>query len=69
MSYEEFLDLPVDYVRRIIKNLNYKRENRIPLSEEESELQNHFIYYTQDLKLREEKERLEYMWSLDSYEK
>lgn len=69
MSYEEFLDLPVNYITQFAQNIKYKRENNIPFTEEELELQEHFIRYTQDLKLQEEKARLEYMWSLDAYEK
>jgi hypothetical protein len=69
MSYEEFLDLPVNRVTQICQNLKFKRENNIPFSQEEEELQEHFINYTQDLKLQEEKARLEYMWSLKSYKK
>ncbi len=69
MSYEEFLDLPVSYITQFAQNIKYKRENNIPFTEEELEIQEHFIAYTQELKLQEEKARLEYMWSLDAYEK
>lgn len=69
MSYEEFLDLPVDYITQLAQNIKFKRENGIPFSEEELELQEHFIKYTQDLKLKEEKARLEYFYSLDAYKK
>jgi hypothetical protein len=69
MSYEEFLDLPVNYITQFAQNIRYKRENNIPFTEEDLELQEHFIRYTQDLKLQEEKARLEYMFSLDSYKK
>ena len=69
MSYEEFLDLPVNYITQLAQNIRYKRENNIPFTEEELELQEHFITYTEGLKLQEDKARLEYMWSLDAYEK
>ena len=69
MSYEEFLDLPVNYITQFAQNIRYKRENNIPFSEEDLELQEHFIRYTEDLKLQEEKARLEYFYSLDSYSK
>lgn len=69
MSYEEFLDLPVNYITQFAQNIKYKRENNIPFTEEDIELQEHFIRYTEDLKLQEEKARLEYFYSLDSYEK
>lgn len=69
MSYEEFLDLPVNYITQFAQNIRYKRENNIPFSEEDLLLQEHFIRYTQDLKLQEEKARLEYMFSLDAYQK
>lgn len=69
MSYEEFLDLPVNYITQFAQNIRYKRENNIPFSEEDLQLQEHFIRYTQDLKLQEEKARLEYMFSLDAYQK
>lgn len=69
MSYEDFLDLPVSYISEIAKIIRFKRENDIQFSEEEKELQEHFIRYTQELKLQEEKARLEYMFSLDAYDK
>lgn len=69
MSYEEFLDLPVDYITKLAKTIKFKRENNIPFSEEDIQLQEHFVRYTQELRLQEEKERLEYMFSLEPYEK
>jgi hypothetical protein len=69
MSYEDFLDLPVNHITQFAQNIRYKRENNIPFTEEDIEMQEHFIRYTQDLKLQEEKARLEYMFSLDSYNK
>jgi hypothetical protein len=69
MSYEEFLDLPVNYITQFAQNMKYKRKNNIPFTEEDIKLQEHFIRYTEDLKLQEEKARLEYFYSLDSYEK
>jgi hypothetical protein len=69
MSYEEFLDLPVSYITQFAQNIKYKRENDIPFTDEDLELQKHFIQYTQELKLQEEKARLEHMWSLDAYDK
>ena len=65
MSYEEFLDLPVNHVTQFAQNIRYKRENNIPFTEEDFQLQEHFVRYTQDLKLQEERARLEYMWSLE----
>lgn len=69
MSYEEFLDLPVNYITQFAQNIKYKRENNISFTEEDLELQQHFIRYTQDLKLQEDKARLEHFYSLDAYEK
>jgi hypothetical protein len=69
MSYEEFLDLPVNHITQFAQNIKYKRENNIPFTEEELELQEHFITYTDGLKLQEDKARLEYYYSLDAYEK
>ena len=69
MSYDEFLDLPVEYITRLAQTIRHKRENNIPFNDEETELQEHFIRYTQELKLQEEKSRLEFMYSLDAYEK
>jgi hypothetical protein len=68
MSYEEFLDLPVNYITQYAQNIRYKRENNIPFTEDELQLQEHFIRYTNDLKLQEDKARLEYMFSLDAYD-
>jgi hypothetical protein len=67
MSYEEFLDLPVNYITQFAQNIRYKRENDIPFTDKDLELQDHFIKYTEELKLQEEKARLEYMFSLDSH--
>jgi len=67
MSYEEFLNLPVNHITQLAQNIRYKRENNIPFIEEELELQEHFIRYTEELKLQEDKARLEYMFSLDDY--
>jgi hypothetical protein len=69
MSYEEFLDLPVDYITQYAKHIRSKRENNIPLTEEDVELQEHFVRYTEELKLQEEKARLEHMFSLDAHNK
>jgi hypothetical protein len=69
MSYEEFLDLPVTYINEFVENINFKNKNNIPFTEEELELQEHFISYTKELKLQEDKTRLEYHYSLDAYEK
>lgn len=69
MSYEDFLDLPVNYITQFAQNIKYKRENDIPFSDEDLELQEHFIRYTQELKLQEEKARLEYFYSLAPYKK
>ena len=46
MSYEEFLDLPVEYITRLAQTIRHKRENNIPFSVEETDLQEHFIRYT-----------------------
>jgi hypothetical protein len=69
MSYDEFLDLPVTYINEFVENINFKNKNNIPFTEEELELQEHFIRYTKELKLQEDKTRLEYHYSLDAYEK
>lgn len=69
MSYEEFLDFPVDYITEYAKHIRYKREHNIPLTEEDIELQEHFVRYTEELKLQEEKARLEYMFSLGAHDK
>jgi hypothetical protein len=69
MSYEDFLNLPISRIQEISKIIRFKRENEVPLSEEEVELRDHFIRYTQDLKLKEEKTRLEHFYKLDSYDK
>lgn len=69
MSYEEFLDLPVEQIQEVAKIIRYKRENNLPFSEEEKEMVDHFIRYTNELKLQEDKARLEYCYGLESYEK
>lgn len=65
MSYEEFLQLPVNFIVRQAQNIKFKRENNIPLSEEETELRDHFIAYSNQVFLEETRARLEYCWSLD----
>jgi hypothetical protein len=69
MSYEDFLELPVNYITQFAQNIRYKRENDIPFTDEDIELQEHFNRYTEELKLQEDKARLEYFYSLDSYKK
>jgi hypothetical protein len=69
MSYEEFLDLPVTYINEFVESINFKNKNKVPFTEEELEIQEHFIRYTKELKLQEDKTRLEYYYSLDAYEK
>jgi hypothetical protein len=69
MSYEEFLDLPVTYINEFAQNIQYKVNNNIPFSDDELLMQDHFIRYTKELKLQEDKTRLEYHYSLDAYEK
>lgn len=69
MSYEEFLNLPVDYITQFAQNIKFKRENNIPFTDDDLILQKHFVRYTQELKLQEEKARLEYFYSLDAYQK
>jgi hypothetical protein len=69
MSYEEFLDLPVNHITQLAQNIKFKRENNIPFSDEELIMEQHFAHYTKDLKLQEEKARLEYFYSLNAYKK
>ena len=69
MSYEEFLDLPVNHITQFAQNIRFKRENDIPFSDEELIMEKHFIRYTQEIKLQEEKVRLEYFYSLNAYKK
>lgn len=69
MSYEEFLDLTIPEFNRICENLRYKNHFRIPLSDEENVIQEHMVKYYNDIKLQEQKQHLEYLFGLDSYEK
>jgi hypothetical protein len=69
MSYEEFLDLPINHITQFAQNIRFKRENGIPFSDEEVTMEQHFTRYTKDLKLQEEKTRLEYFYSLNAYKK
>jgi hypothetical protein len=69
MSYEDFLDLPVDYITQVANIIRFKREHNIPFSEEEEELVEHFVRYTESLKLKEDVMRLEYCYDLESYDK
>jgi len=67
MSYEEFLELPVTFITQLAQNIRFKRENDIPFSNEELDLVNHFVRYTDGLKLQEDIARLEYFYSLEDY--
>lgn len=65
MSYEEFLDLPVNYITEMARIIRMKRESNIPFSQDDIEFREHFIRYTQELQLKEDRMRLEYCWSLN----
>lgn len=65
MSYEEFLGLPITQITQFAQIIKFKRENDIPFSEDELVMQEHFIRYTENLKLQEDKARLEYCYSLN----
>jgi hypothetical protein len=69
MSYEEFLNLPVDSVTKFVQVIKHKRLNNIPFNDEELELCEHVEKYVKQIKLNEDKTRLEYMFSLKSYQK
>lgn len=65
MSYEEFLDLPVNYITNMARIIKMKRESNIPFNQDDIEFREHFIRYTQELQLKEDRMRLEYCWELD----
>lgn len=69
MSYEEFLGLPITQITQFAQVIKFKRENDIPFSEDELVMQEHFIKYTENLKLQEDRARLEYFYSLKPYQK
>ena len=69
MSYEEFLNLPVNRITQFAQNIKFKRENDIPFSKEELTLEKYFVRYTKDLRMQEDIARLEYFYSLDDYKK
>lgn len=67
MSYEEFLNLPVNRITQFAQNIKFKRENDIPFSKEELTLERHFVRYTKDVRLQEDIARLEYFYSLKDH--
>ena len=67
MSYEEFLNLPVNHITQFAQNIRFKRENDIPFSEEELTLERHFVRYTKGVRLQEDIARLEYFYSLKEH--
>ena len=69
MSYEEFLNLPVNHITQFAQNIRFKRENDIPFSKEELTLERHFVRYTKDVRMQEDIARLEYFYGLDDYKK
>jgi len=69
MSYEEFLNLPVNRITQFAQNIKFKRENDIPFSKEELTLEKYFVRYTKDVRIQEDIARLEYFYSLDDYKK
>lgn len=69
MDYQEFLDLTIPEFNRHCANIRYKTQNRIPLSDDEKVIKDHMVRYYKEIKLQEQKEHLEYLFSLDSYEK
>jgi len=69
MSYEEFLNLPVNRITQFAQNIKFKRENDIPFSKEELTLEKYFVRYTKDVRIQEDIARLEYFYGLDDYKK
>ena len=67
MSYEEFLNLPVNHITQFAQNIRFKRENDIPFSEEELTLERRFVRYTKGVRLQEDIARLEYFYSLKDH--
>ena len=67
MSYEEFLNLPVNHITQFAQNIRFKRENDIPFSEEELTLERYFVRYTKGVRLQEDIARLEYFYSLKDH--
>ena len=69
MSYEEFLNLPVNRITQFAQNIKFKRENDIPYSKEELTLEKYFVRYAKDVRIQEDIARLEYFYGLDDYKK
>ena len=67
MSYEEFLNLPVNRITQFAQNIRFKRENDIPFSKEELTLEKHFVRYTKDVRMQEDIARLEYFYGLKDH--
>lgn len=69
MSYEEFLNLPVDYIHRFTEIVEFKLEHNIPFSDEEILLQDHFIRYIDEIKLQEKRSFLEFCYDMGTDDK
>lgn len=62
MSYEEFMELPLDDIHKYKELISWKGVRNIPLTEKEKEIQRHMMRYCDSI-------RLERCFTLKSYEK
>lgn len=62
MSYEDFLDLPLEDVHNFMNIIKWKNDRGLPLSDDENEIKSYLIRYSDSV-------RLERCFRMKSYEK
>lgn len=65
MTYEEFLDLPTEFIDDMEKVLIIKQKYRLRFTEEEKQINNHIITYWEEMKINELRGKFEKCWEIE----
>lgn len=65
MTYEEFLDLPIDFIYDMEKLVIIKNKYRLEFTEEEKEINNHMLTYWEEMKINELRHNFEKCWEIN----
>lgn len=65
MTYEEFLDLPVDFIDDMEKVFIIKQKYRLEFTEEEKEINNYIVTYWEESKINELRYKFEKCWEIE----
>lgn len=65
MTYEEFLDLPIDFIYDMEKLVIIKNKYRLEFTEEEKEINNHMLTYWEEMKINELRHNFEKCWEIE----